>query len=81
MILYYTECNSSMYPRPPSNSGIQTFPSPFLPGIAVNYLCATNFTVMGEQTFMCNGNDGNFTPTTPPNCTQGKLHILNIKFD
>ena len=62
-----------MYPRPPENAGNQSFPSPFFPGIAVTYTCASGFALLIEQTFMCNASDGNFTPLMPPNCTLGNL--------
>ena len=80
-----TECNSTRYPRPPANAGNQIFPSPFLPGTAVNYTCANGFALMNEQTFMCNASDGSFTPSTPPNCVGGidcfqNMHNVNIDF-
>ena len=76
-VFFLSECDSSMYPRPTANAGNQVFPSPFLPGTAVNYTCANGFILINEQTFMCNADDGSFTPLIPPNCTQGKMFMIS----
>ena len=73
-LIIFAECNTSLLVLP-QNSGNQTFPSPFRPGTAVVYACASGFAVRNGETFMCNGTDGSFIPSTPPNCTQGIFSI------
>ena len=71
--MIFTECNTTLLALPRKNAGNQTYPSPFEPGMAVNYKCAPGYAVIDNQTFSCSGSDGSFTPSTPPNCIQGNL--------
>ena len=71
----FAECDTSLYSAiaPPSNSETPSFPTPFLPGTAVDYVCMAGFEVRGEQTFTCSAADGSFSPTTPPTCEASKF--------